>query len=407
MKRTLLFFFFAFSILLTRAQTITFNSSIPSNWSTSGSNTISLSNTHYKDGTNSLKWIATNNQVLTASNLGITATQTGSTTNSTTHFFIYSEAESADTLIIQFLDNSNTIRRIGRVLLNFKGWRDYHRNFVTDYGQGNNLPGFSLSSVKFILKKSGLGGKNIWIDNLDWVGDTERRFPGPHMVLDASQFQVTSSLAGGSPLESWMNVPDIALLTPSASELTGINTIKTRYNATLASVTSAELSEANAYFSYCNISETNNEIVGRGLLSVTNQDSIVKWANYCSTFARSYLLNNNITSQTRLIFFTRYLIDQGMAEGGRNVMETNSYTNARTFNDKFLEAIPAYTGALRTDVVKMLKWSNEYNKIYSNQFIVRNNMDFVHLKLEYIIKLALASNDNAEVARDLKDKPCS
>ncbi len=398
MKKALLFFVISFTLFNLKAQTVSFNSSIPSNWSTSGTNTISLSNTHYKDGTNSLKWEATNNQVLTANNLGISATQTGSTANSTTHFFIYSEAESVDTLVIQFLDNLNAVRRTGKILLNFKGWRDYHRNFVTDYGQGNNLPGFTLSSVKFIFKKSGSGSKNIWIDNLDWVGDIERRYPGPHLVLDASQFQVTSSLAGGSPLDSWMNTPDISLITPNSTEISGINTIKARYNPTSPSITSAELAEANAYYNYCNISETNNIIIGRGLLSVTDQDTLAKLANYCRVFARS----GTTTSLSRLMLFTKYIIDQGVAEGGRNVMATNSYTNARSFTDDFLLALPAYSGTLRTDVIKMLKWSNEYNKIYSNQFLVRNNMDFVHIKLERIIRLALSSSDNAEVARDLK-----
>ncbi|OAQ40777.1 hypothetical protein A5893_07515 [Pedobacter psychrophilus] len=409
MKKALLFLMLLCSTRYLKAQ-ITFDgiTVVPSNWTTtSGTGNLALSTTRFKSGTNALKWTPTSNQTLTASNLGITTSQTGNASTSGTHFYIYTNTNSAsDTLIVQFLDGSGAVKRTGNIVLNFVGWREYHRNLVTDYGGGNALPGFDLSTVKFIFKKKSgtTGSRQIWLDQIDWVGDTDSRYPGTHMLLDNSQFQITSSLAGGQPLSSWLNTPDIALITPNSTELSGINTIKGRYNTTLTNVTAIELSEARAYYKYCGPSLSSGTLYyTRGLLSDSDQDSLVKFSKYCNIFARKYFYSNAQSDLDTLTLFTKYLIDQGVAEGGRNVMVTNSYTNVRSFNDNFLGVVPLITDAtVKGDLIKMLKWSNEYNKIYRNQYLVRNNMDFIHLKLEYIIKLTLLSNDNTEIARDLK-----
>ncbi len=417
MKRILLFLILLCGANYLKAQTVTFDgiSSVPSNWTTTppSSGSLALSTTRFKSGMQALKWTPTNNQTLTAGSLAISSAQTVNTTTSNTRFYIYTNTNSAsDTLLVQFLNPSGAVQRTGTIVLNFTGWREYHRNLVSDYGGGNALPGFDLSAVKFTFKKKSgtTGSRQIWIDQINWVGgDNRNRYPGSHMLVDNSQFEVTSSLRGGQPLTSWLNTPDIALVTPTSTQLLGIDTLKKRYSiipttATAPNVTGAELAEARAYYKYCGPSLSSGTLnYTRGLLSDSNPDSLVKFSKYCNIFARKYFNNTTQSNLDTLTLFTRYLIDQGIAEGGRNVMETNSYTNARTFNNNFLVVVPLISDAtVKSDLVKMLKWSNEYNKIYSNQFLVRNNMDFVHLKLEYIIKLALLSSDNAEVARDLK-----
>ncbi len=416
MKRILLFLILLYGVNYLKAQTVTFDgiSTVPSSWTTtSSSGNLALSTTRFKSGTQSLKWTPTNNQTLTASALAISAAQTENSTTSVTRFYIYTNTNNAsDTLLVQFLNPSGAVQRTGTIVLNFTGWREYHRNLVSDYGGGNALTGFDLSAVKFTFKKKSgtTGSRQIWIDQINWVGgDTKNRYPGPHLLVDNSQFEVTSSLRGGQPLTSWLNTPDTSLVTPTSTQLSGIDTLKKRYNiipttATAPNVTGAELSEARAYYKFCGPSLSGGTLnYTRGLLSDSNPDSLVKFSKYCNIFARKYFNNPTQSNLDTLTLFTRYLIDQGVAEGGRNVMETNSYTNARTFNNNFLIVVPLISDAnVKADLVKMLRWSNEYNKIYSTQFLVRNNMDFIHLKLEYIIKLALLNNDNAEIVRDLK-----
>ena len=393
MKKLLLTLIVCCFLYVAKAQT--FNSStFPSLWTTSGSPSLSLSNTHYKGGTQSLKWAATHNQVLSV-NVNYTASQTEAS-NAITHFYLYSSGATTDTLYLRFFDADGSVKRTGRILLNFNGWRDYHRSLVEDYGGGNNLPGFALDKIEFTFKRSGSleSAKNIWIDEVRWVGDTERRFPGPHMQLDLDQFNVTSSMAGGWPLESWLNAPDMPESNPSSAELNGISAIASRVSTSTDTSTLPSLQQAISYYNTSKISETNGVIIGRGLLHVHNQDTLTRLAGYCSRFARA-------GDSSRLVLFTKYLIDQGLAEGGRNVMETNSYANARNFSNYFFDALPYYTGSLRTDVIKMLKWSNEYNKIYTTGFIIRNNTDYLHVKWNHVLRLALLGT-SAQAARDLK-----
>lgn len=108
------------------------------------------------------------------------------------------------------------------------------------------------------------------------------------------------------------------------------------------------------------------------------------------------------TTKDALIVFTEYLIDQGLAEGGRNVLPTNSYHNARTFPLGFLDALGVYPADMRAQILAMLKWSHEYNLIYNENFITGLNTDFIHLKLETIFHLALANPTDKEVVRDMK-----
>lgn len=385
------------AVLTAQAQTESFESSIPSTWATSGSNTLSQGNIHYKGGTQSLKWTAVPNQVLTVSGLNVSASVVGSIYSGTAHFWLYSEEVSADTLIVDFLDSLDDVKRTARVLTNFKGWRDFHRNYATDYGGGNALAGFILKKVRFTLKKMGTCNKIICLDEVKWSGDTEDRFPGPHMLLDADQFLKTEAFAGGEPLTSWLTVPDI--LVGGAFSL---NTVRTRLNRTTPTVSTAEVDAAKAYVSYCNITDTGGFVKGRGLLNINNQDTLVKLAGYCSALGRAYNQNNDTVARTKLILFTKHLLDQGVAEGGRNVINTNVYLNAREFTDRFLYAMPAYPDSLKAEVIKMLKWSNEYNKIYSGSFIVRNNMDLLHTKIRHMFRLALLNSNDSVATRDLK-----
>src|SRR5438270_8000396 len=86
---------------------VSFDDSIPSNWITTGTTPLSLSGEHYKGRSHSLKWQAASGDTLKALNLNIPA----SAINSSSHWFVYSAVVSTDTLIIQFLDNNNMVKR--------------------------------------------------------------------------------------------------------------------------------------------------------------------------------------------------------------------------------------------------------------------------------------------------------
>jgi hypothetical protein len=386
-----------------------FNSAVPSNISSSGN--LVLSGEHTKDGANALKWTAANGTVLTANNLGITSSQTGSFSASSAQFFVYSQNISNDTLVFRFYDNANVLRREGHMLLNYKGWRDYHRSYRYDYNFGGELPSFNLNKMEVIYKPENPSSTaTIYLDAFTIVGDTKGRVPGPHMKLDVQHFQ-------DGDASKWVYVEGVnatALLSylqtvPTASpsttqEQNDALTVKSFYTRTAPTVTTTNLIAAKGYVTSCNITRNaDNSITGRGLLYLDNVDTLIKISNYCSYLASGAIRNGDADAQNMLLLFMEYLIDQGLAEGGRNSIQTNNYTPAQNFPVGFLHGISLFPAPLKADVIKMLKWSNEYNIIYhpGNPYLPVN-VDFIYNKSRFLFELAALDTSVDNWVRDLK-----
>lgn len=379
-----------------------FNKNIPDNWSSNSSGSLSIGLEHYKDGNRSLKWEAKSDDEIRVKDLRIPKEETSD--HSASEIFVYSREVSSDTLIFQFLDNTGKLQRQGRMLLNYKGWRSYHRSLQLDYNQGVDQAAFELDEIRIIYRSAPKGGhKTIYFDAVRFAGNkTSRREPAPHTIIDKKEFKKIG-LAGGNPLESWLNKVPSEMPEISEIEATDIKKIREAYKRPLNPVTSSELKDALNYVAYSNISrDKDNSIKGRGITAIAIPDTLVKISSYCGILARSFLLNNNREAKDALIVFTEYLIDQGLAEGGRNVLPTNSYHNARTFPLGFLDALAVYPADMRAQVLAMLKWSHEYNLVYNENFTPGINTDFIHLKLGTIFHLALANPADKEVVRDMK-----
>lgn len=401
-----IFLFFLSFFATAQQRFVDFNSSIPSNWSTTGTTSLSLSNEHYKDGSQSLKWLAANGNQLKAINLNIPSSEIGSTTSGSAQIFIYSKEISQDTLIFQFLDNTGVKRREGKMLLNFKGWRDYHRSYYYDYNNGTGTSaGFLLNQCVIVYKpKISTNIATIYLDAVKFVGDTEVRIPGPHMAPDYHHFrkQVTNG-QNGNALAAWLNVSDIPVLSPTSIELADLNTIRSRYVRTLVNVTPAEINEAKTYVNFSNIHyNPDNTITGRGIYDIHHADTLVKLSKYCGYLARSYRKNGDEDAKNKLIEFTKYIIDQGFAEGGRNVLRTNSYANPLALPLGFIDALPVYPADVKIEVLKMLKWSNMFNIVYENTYIPGYNVDYLYLKGKFLPELAVLEENDAIAVRDLK-----
>ncbi|HEY0769285.1 MAG TPA: chondroitinase family protein, partial [Sphingobacteriaceae bacterium] len=384
-----------------------FNNRIPSNWSSTSGSTMSLSDEHFQGGGQSLKWTTNGEAKITISNLAIPAADISSSASGSAQFFIYSKEPSNDTLVFQFLDKAGIVKREGHMLLNYKGWRDYHRSYRFDYNNGNELPEFELSKCLIIYKPVEKGStKTIWFDEMRFIGDTERRFPGPHMLLDARHFYQSASTAGGDSkrhLVNWGKGPDIPVKAASVAELKALKKVAAAYHRPVPDVTAADLKAAKDYVLKSSIKRNqDNTIKGRAITSLTNQDTLVMLANHCGSLARAYRKNNDKDARDKLLLFTEYLLDQGLAEGGRNVITTNTYAEARTFPVGFLEALPIYSPAMRSDIIKMLKWSLEYNQIYDPDFILRLNIDYIHVKSNFLFEIAVSDPSPDVAVRDLK-----
>lgn len=405
MRKTILLYILLFFSLFVNAQTqrfTDFESGVPSYFSTDAATNLALSGEHVKSGTKAIKWVATDNKKIVASSLNIPSGEVGSATASSAQLYVYSSEANNDQLIFEFLDNSGVVQRTGTMLLNFVGWRDYHRSYRYDYNNGNEKASFNLNQCRITYKKVATTGtsRTLFFDNFTFIGNTEIRQPGPHMALDYQHFKIESPQ---DPLGAYLKKSNISILPASSAELSSLAIVKSNYTRSIGSVNSAAVTAAKTYVTNCGITRNpDNSIKGRGILAPNNPDTLVLISTHIQSLARAFLKNADTDAKDKLLLFTEYIIDQGISEGGRNDLATNSYDNARKFPLGFLEALSIYPEPLRTAVINLLKWSHEYNKIYELNPTPGQNTDFVHIKLTFLFETACSLTSDNEAVSDLK-----
>jgi hypothetical protein len=398
-----------YTLVVTRvAPLFTFNAGVPVNFTTTGS-TLTSSTTHIKSG-QSLAWSVTNGAVLTASSLGITGAQTGSWSASSAQLYIYNAVPSQDTLVFSFYSNGNpTPQRIGHMLLNYAGWRDYHRSYRFDYSNGQDMgySGFALDKMTITYKSANPSVTPIiYLDQFNMVGDANGREPGPHMQLDFNQFD--PGYADMTALQYYLNAPpSTPSPTATAQEQADAATVKSRYPRSIPSVTSANLTVAENYVSGCGIYRNiDGSINGaRGLLYLNNVDTLVQIGNYVGYLTEAAVNNSDSVAESNLLLFTEYILDQGLAEGGRNNIGESDYSHCRNFPIGFLQAVKSglLTDTLQQGIIKMLKWSNGYNAIYNlttTWYPSWLYTDFIYLKTPFLLELAGYTSSVNDQVRD-------
>lgn len=392
-----------YTLTVTRQSTLySFDTGVPANFTTTAGSTLTSSTAHIKSG-HSLAWNVTNGTVLTASSLSITSGQTGSTSSATAQFYIYNAVPSQDTLVFSFYTNGNPIpQRVGHMLLNFAGWRDYHRNYRYDYDNGRDIgSGFALDQMTITYKPANpSAAPTIYLDEFNMVGDANERQPGPHMQLDLNQFSSSGTYL--QPLQYFLNPPPTTSPAATGQEQTDAATIQSRYPRSIPTVTAANVTAAENYVTGCGISRNaDGSITGtRGLMYLNNLDTLVQMGNYVGYLTQAAVKNNDAAAKSNLLLFTEYLLDQGLAEGGRNSVRTNDYSHAQSLPVGFLQVVKSgmLTDTLNKGIIKMLKWSTGYNIIYNttgNQWV---ETDFIYLNATFLLELAgYTSNVNDQV----------
>jgi len=369
-----------------------FDSGVPSNFTASNSTLVS-STDHIKKGS-SLAWSVSSGAVLTASSLGITSSQTGNWSTSAAQFYVYNSVPSNDTLVFSFYTNgNNTPQRVGHMLLNFSGWRDYHRSYRFDYANGQDIGGGFTFDIMTITYKpvNSSSTPTLYLDEFTMVGDANTRQPGPHMQIDLKQFSPGYSFL--EPLKYFLNAPPTtAPPTPTSQEQTDAATVKSKYPRSIPSVSSTNLTNAKNYVTGCGIyRNTDGSINGtRGLSYLHNLDTLVQIGNYVGYLTEAAVNNNDADAKSKLLLFTEYILDQGLAEGGRNNVPTNDYTHCQNLPVGFLQAVNSglLTDSLNKGMIKMLKWSNGYNIIYNSTGSLWVMTDYILLKTPFLLELA-------------------
>lgn len=383
---------------------VSFDSDIPANWQTNSDTPLARSSEHVKAGGYALLWKAANGNYLSASMLGIPSAEVGNATTGQAQLFFYVPQASEDTLLFQFLDETGAIRREAKMLLNFSGWREFHRSYYYDYGNSAGLPGFNLDEMRITFRPQHPASTcTVYLDEATIIGDNNVRIPGPHVWPDYAGFRKHVTNAPYlNVLENWKAGPDLPVITATAQELADLAVLRSRFLRPIPDTSAAAVAAAKNYVTACQISvNADGSLNGTGIPNIYQPATLVLLSTHVGALARA-ANKSDADATAKLLLFTRYLLSEGLAEGGRIVLQTNSYPNARTFPAGFLEALPFYPPALREEVLNMLKWSNEYSIIYGVTFTEGYSVDYLNIRIAFLFELALANTDNNVAVRDLK-----
>ena len=382
---------------------------IQSIWSTTAGNTISLSDDHLKNGSKSLKWNVVSGGKLTASSLKIPSIETFNWDGSGTRFYIYNKTASNDTLVVRFYDNTGAVKRVGRMLLNYTGWREYHRSLRFDFGNTDDkkqegLPGFAYDKFELEYKpQSAVSTTILHLDAVSFIGIKGRRTPGPHMLPDLGELTRARDV-NMEPLKSWLSQPDIPVTTvTNADSVSGWQTVKTRFEEVQAVPKAEDLQAAKVFVERLGLVRNNEgTLTGTNpkLLSFSESD-LGTYGKWTGVLARAFLKGGDLEAQNKCTELVEYLINQGVTEGGPTVISSSAYTHVALFFNGFLDAIPVLQPSLKADVLKLLKWSLSYGQFYGSEFTPGYDVDYVNSKSSFAFRLGFAINDQNESIREL------
>lgn len=381
---------------------VSFDGAVPANWQTNSATPLSVSTQHVKAGGGALLWEAKSGDYLSAASLAIPSAELNNATNSQAQIFLHVPAATNDTLLFQFLDETGVVRREGKMLLNFKGWREFHRSYYYDYSGGVAASPFNLEEMRITyIPVNPADSCTIYIDEARLIGNADVRIPGPHVWPDYAAFRKHVTNAPYlNVLPNWKSGPDMPVTTATATELADLAVLRTRFARPAGADTL--LAVAKNFVLGCQIhTHADGSLNGRGIYNIYRPDSLVIFSTYIGSLARGAKAGD-ADAENKLLLFTEYLLSEGLAEGGRIVLQTNSYPNARTFPVGFLEALPLYPPGLRTEVLDMLKWNNEYSVVNGATFMEGYSVDYLNLRTGFLFELALANPDDNAAVRDVK-----
>lgn len=399
----------ASSAMFAQKSAFDFEKEVPAQWQAKESS-LKLDPSHTRDGVNALRWDATN-----ASKLDVQLDK-ASYWNSIIYVPVYSLKPSADKLIFRFYADTDKkdLVRSSEMLLNFKGWREFHKHLNLDFGKNQPRNGFRLMEVEYV--SSDKQAKNsLWFDNVDLAAPYkdayQRRVPGPFMKSDFEKgfFKNVGNL-DDSYINAYFRTPEQIVVTDAErkdyDKIKEAFKIDLKFIRTGGAITSKAvpyLSRPKAEAAMKHVESLNihfnadGSITGNPLPVDTyaNPNELIKVGYNVLALAYGADVMKDKKAEDLLVLYTRYLLDQGIAEGGRAFVPTNSYENARGFLLGFMYAMPFYEKYdaanknvnLTQDVKNMLRWTYTFGQVYGKE---KHDMtiDFIYLKSKYLFALA-------------------
>ena len=356
--------------------------------------TISLNSEHAIEGTKSLCWEI---PALQKASLLVSFTEFKASSTAAAFFNIYSLKDTETPLTIEFLNAAKEVQYTANVVINFKGWREFSRGYLKDYG--NSLYKY-VAYVRFTLDNTSLASaQKLFFDNANFKATIDTKRQAQDLML-----KDVALIENGHKnlLATYACQPDIDLMEPTAAELAGITKIKEAYiYKPQPSSIPRDLIAFRNYVKGLNIIENSDGTV-RGASIITSTADLTN-DNFKDLLDKLNALAASSSDEELFRKFLNLVIDQGVVYRYPQ-LPSNDYTVVREYPKLLLNLLPKCTEEQQVEVLKMVRWVSEAGWAYADTDYLATEFssDIIYNYLSHFISYAVYQPDSKVAVRELK-----
>ncbi|HRP57300.1 chondroitinase family polysaccharide lyase [Agriterribacter sp.] len=375
---------------------------VPSNY-TAKKGTLSISDRHYRLGTESLRWdwtagdtlvieLSANEQEYVNDNLLIWGQN---------HFemWAHNETPSPDTFDVKFLSKRDIYQFRFRFNINYEGWRKLQRSYRHDMIKElvtYDPYWWNVVQIHILAPQSGSG--TIFIDNMQYMRTSEMKYADrqmPDLAVLASEPYYSSDFF--HQLDTL--TPTVPLSPPTAKEIDDLNLIRERIKALDRGMapSASELSDANAQYAAYNVVPDGNLIKGKDISDLSEIDTMF------AVFTRNYIHNNSTDSRDKAINILKLMLDNGIAAGSGRWFAGNSWGyDDMLFYKALINAEDFIDEDLKYKIWDWLKWSMGMNMGWNESSDGLFDEDNFYVLQDAFLCVILFSPDDAHAVQDIQ-----
>jgi regulation of enolase protein 1 (concanavalin A-like superfamily) len=298
-------------------------------------------------GSQSLRWDWTGGDVITVSNPGINSADVLNWGKNTCNFWVWNGTPIPGGKIHVAFMNGNVAQYWFDFYVNYTGWRRAVRSYRYDMGHIANAS-TTFTSVQISAPASGSG--TLYLDAVTWCGNSFQR------VQDAPNVDIAGYNSSSFWYSMYGNAPDIATATPTATELSDLATLRSRWlaaNKGSSAPSASSVTSAQSSFNAMSIVQDANGIRGQ----VVNDPTTIDGAGWPTTLAKDYVwgTSTGTTSGNDMVRFAQHFMDQGFAANSNLVPGIwYNYVNIPT---ALILMAPAYDSATKAQLWDFFRWN--------------------------------------------------
>lgn len=379
------------------AQSYTFSfedEQIPAQW-TAEQGTLSLSNEHATEGTQSLCWEVPAGQKASLL-IDFISFKTGTYASI---FQIYSLQATDCPLTVEFMNENMEAQHTANVIINFKGWREFNRVYGKDF---KSKVSKNLAYVRFTLDNAALSAsQKLFFDDVNFKGSTN----SSRQALDLMAKDVEYIENGHKDLLSiYAYEPDIEQTVPTQEELSGITAIKGKYvYEPMAAESPRALRDTRSYVEGLNITVNADGSV-KGNSIVTSSSDLTTTKQRELLVQLNALAASSATGDPELFSkFMDLVIDQGVIYQYPQ-LPSNNYSVVREYPKLLLNLLSKCTEEQQVEVLKMVRWMAEAGWAYASldYLATEFSSDIMYNYMAHFFSYAAYQPDSKVAVRELK-----